>query len=144
MDEWITDRLPTANDADEDGDVEIPCHCKCETPGLESRLTNWIHFSQVPPNQAWWSKKAALKAATLEISEAEQEASANPAPAPEHADPVEQAQLDRYRAKTALIEARTTLVLAQAKAIAFPSESPHPDQDRVRFFFPPLACSLFR
>lgn len=136
MARWITDRLPTLEDADSDGDVQIK-----RNPDSTDLLGAYIHFSLVVPGLAWRGP--------ISVAEALAESSAacavsNESLTPDHFDPMEQARLHRYRAKTALIEARTTLLLAQAKAIAFPSESPHPDRDRVQFFFPPLACSLFR
>ena len=69
--DWITHRLPTAADAGDDGDVQIP-----ETPNeppSEDLTCNWQHWSLVVPGQPWWSVKAA--------------ANASPAPAPFHPEP---------------------------------------------------------
>ncbi len=58
MSDWITDRLPTAADADGDGDVRVPAH-----PGLKPddplRCPSWQHYSLIVPGQPWWSPKAA-------------------------------------------------------------------------------------
>jgi len=50
---WITDRLPTAEDADIDGDVKIP-YKPYSTPE-ESLFAN---YTVVVPGQPWWSPKA--------------------------------------------------------------------------------------
>ncbi len=64
--DWITHRLPTAADADDDGDVQLPEVPKA-LPG--DYIENiWQHWSLVVPGQPWWSEKAA--------------ANASPAPAP--------------------------------------------------------------
>lgn len=114
MTQWITDRLPTLEDADFDGDVEIPT--PPNKPGDHCQgLKRYIHFSLVRPGLAWRPP----------IYVGEGSVVLNESPPPNDSDPMEQARLDRYRAKTALIEARTTLLLAKAKAIVFP---PHPPQ----------------
>jgi hypothetical protein len=112
MTQWITDRLPTLEDADRNGDVQVP-HLPRQNPSY-AIAGRWTHFSLIVPGQPWWSPRVPIAISPLPTSK----------PAPEHADPMEQAQLERYRAVTKLIEARTTLVLAQAKAIAFPSYPP--------------------
>jgi hypothetical protein len=119
MAQWITDRLPTVADADEDGDVTIPC-----PPGITStrciqHAYKYVCFARVLAGQPWYPALSSLarKSANQPV--------ADPAPAPEEADPVEQAAMERYRAETALIQARTTMILAKAKAIAFP---PYPPQ----------------
>lgn len=121
MDEWITDRLPTADDADSEGDVTVPC-----PPYLQNGMGAYPffkHYSLISIGRPWCPSNRGSRVWPAVQNTAA--APGNPAPVPELADPREQAQLDRYRAETALIEARTTLVLAQAKAIAFP---PHPPQ----------------
>ena len=128
MAEWITHRLPTEADVDGDNDVLIPWKYGC-TP--ESDYQSWQYYRWVVPGQPWWPGNAKAR----EDAAAEQEAAAaahpapaaepTPAPAPEYTEPMAQARLERYRAKTKLIEARTTLVLAKAKSIAFP---PYPPQ----------------
>jgi len=111
MTQWITDRLPTLEDADFDGDVEIPT--PPNKPGDHCQgLKRYIHFSLVRPGLAWRPP----------IYVGEGSVVLNESPPPNDSDPMEQARLDRYRAKTALIEARTRLLLAQAKAIAFPPQ----------------------
>jgi hypothetical protein len=54
MAEWITDRLPTAEDADSDGEVIIR---------RDSKLRGYMHWSCVVPGQPWWSPNAAARAA---------------------------------------------------------------------------------
>jgi hypothetical protein len=48
MTEWITDRLPTAADADGEGEVSI-------RRGPE--LLGYMHWSCVVPGQPWWSER---------------------------------------------------------------------------------------
>ena len=55
--DWITDRLPTAADADYEGDVFLPEKPKA-LPG-DYTENSWQHWSLVVPGQPWWSKKAA-------------------------------------------------------------------------------------
>jgi len=50
---WITDRLPTAHDADEDGDVRVISRPNC----LPSD-GDFVHYSVVVPGQPWWSRYA--------------------------------------------------------------------------------------
>ena len=50
---WITDRLPTAHDADEDGDVHVISRPNC----LPSD-GDFVHYSVVVPGQPWWSRYA--------------------------------------------------------------------------------------
>jgi hypothetical protein len=114
MAEWITHRLPTADDANANGDVTTPC-----PPGVTSAIQGVYrckHFSSLLAGEPWFPAftSLTLKGANWLGTE--------PAPAPEHADPMEQARLERYQAKTKLIEARSRLLLAQARAIVF---SPH-------------------
>ena len=118
MAQWITDRLPTLEDADSDGDVQIPARPN-KPSDHRHVLGRYIHFSLVVPGLPWRSPIC-----VVEVISASSDACAvlNESPPPDHSDPMEQARLDRYRAKTALIEARTTLLLAQAKAIAFPPQ----------------------
>ena len=55
--DWITNRLPTKADADDDGDVQLPEVPKA-LPG--DYIENiWQHWSLVVPGQPWWSEKAA-------------------------------------------------------------------------------------
>ena len=56
MAEWITDRLPTAADADEDGDVRV-----CFEQSGRSEDGIYVHYSEVVPGQPWWSPKAAAQ-----------------------------------------------------------------------------------
>jgi hypothetical protein len=66
MDQWITDRLPTAADADSDGDVKVPDGIRSVPPhGF------YQHHTLVVPGQPWWSEEAAGR---VEV--------AAPAPAP--------------------------------------------------------------
>jgi hypothetical protein len=55
--DWITHRLPTAADADHEGDVWLPEVPKAH-PGYCSE-NSWQHWSLVVPGQPWWSEKAA-------------------------------------------------------------------------------------
>ena len=57
MNEWITDRLPTAADADQDGDVKIPYK-----PRNIPEQGVFAHYSVVVPGQPWWSRNAAARA----------------------------------------------------------------------------------
>jgi hypothetical protein len=58
MTEWITDRLPTAADADRQGDVRVP-YKPCSIPGQGV----FAHYSVVVPGQPWWSRNAAARTA---------------------------------------------------------------------------------
>lgn len=115
---WITHRLPTADDADGNGNVVIPC-----PPGITSAVQGaykWKHFSALSAaGEPWFPAPSSLTLKGANWPDTE------PVPAPEHADPVEQALQECYRAEAALIKARNKLVLAQAKAIAVP---PYPPQ----------------
>jgi hypothetical protein len=51
--EWITDRLPTAADADSDGDVNVPWRVD------QHPSTNYQHYTLVVPGQPWWSHRVA-------------------------------------------------------------------------------------
>ena len=54
MAEWITDRLPTWQDADADGDVKIK-----RAPDRAPEVSlGWAHYSVIAPGQPWWSSKA--------------------------------------------------------------------------------------
>ncbi len=66
---WITDRLPTAADADSDGDVRILS--KKEAGPTES--WRWQNWGAVAPGQPWWSHEAAAaaEAAASETGSAE-------------------------------------------------------------------------
>ena len=64
MSEWITDRLPTAADADGMGEVRVR-RSPDRAPGASM---TWAHYSVITPGQPWWSPKA--------------ERAAGPAPAP--------------------------------------------------------------
>jgi hypothetical protein len=66
--DWITHRLPTAADADDDGDVRIPLSVDAamncpEHSLIKLSLTEldwaWVHHGLIVPGQPWWSKKAA-------------------------------------------------------------------------------------
>jgi hypothetical protein len=58
MSEWITDRLPTEADADNDGDVKIPYKpCSIPEQGV------FAHYSVIVPGQPWWSRRAVDRAA---------------------------------------------------------------------------------
>jgi hypothetical protein len=58
MTKWITDRLPTAADADRQGDVRVPYKpCSIPEQGL------FAHYSVIVPGQPWWSRNAAARAA---------------------------------------------------------------------------------
>jgi hypothetical protein len=75
--DWITHRLPTAADADDDGDVRIPLSVDAAMNGPERSLTEldwaWARHDLIVPGQLWWSKKAAA---------APTPSAAPPAPAP--------------------------------------------------------------
>jgi hypothetical protein len=71
--DWITHRLPTAADADFDGDVWLPEVPKA-LPG-DCSENSWQHWSIVVPGQPWWSEEAAANPAPPATSPA-------PAPAP--------------------------------------------------------------
>ena len=58
MTEWITDRLPTAEDADADGDVKIKTG-RYQEPGEGE----YAHYTLIVPGQPWWSRNAAARAA---------------------------------------------------------------------------------
>jgi hypothetical protein len=58
MSEWITDRLPTAADAD--GDCEVVAPYKTDT---EPEGGLYVDYRVVVPGQPWWSRNAATRAA---------------------------------------------------------------------------------
>jgi hypothetical protein len=58
MTEWITDRLPTAEDADADGDVQIMSRRDMHPTG-----GHYSEYECIVPGQPWWSSKAAARAA---------------------------------------------------------------------------------
>lgn len=60
MTEWITDRLPTAADAD--GDCEVQAPYKKDT---EPEDGVYVDYRVIVPGQPWWSRKAAARAAQL-------------------------------------------------------------------------------
>jgi hypothetical protein len=54
MSEWITDRVPTEADADDDGEVIISW-----TPGdTPEESCKRAKYSAVSPGQPWWSERA--------------------------------------------------------------------------------------
>ncbi len=57
MAEWITDRLPTAADADGDGDVKACCR-----GGTGPEDGPYVHYTVIVPGQPWWSPTAAARA----------------------------------------------------------------------------------
>lgn len=114
MAQWITDRLPTLEDADSDGYVQIKTH----RTGTEL-LGAYMDFSLVVPGLAW---RPPISVAEVISASSAACAVLNESPPPKNSDPMEHARLDRYRAKTALIEARSKLLWAQAKATAFPPQ----------------------
>jgi hypothetical protein len=59
MSEWITDRLPTLADADDNEEVQI-CY---EPGGLPQPNGVHVHCSVVVPGQPWWSRRAADRTA---------------------------------------------------------------------------------
>jgi hypothetical protein len=59
MAEWITDRLPTAADADADGDVKIIKTGRFQDP----ENGDFAHYTLIVPGQPWWSRNAAARAA---------------------------------------------------------------------------------
>jgi hypothetical protein len=79
--EWITHRLPTAKDADDDGNVFIPCQrrTRWDVPGEDFR---YMPYGKVARGVRWWpNNEEAIKAAA-----AEQEATdPTPEPTPEPA-----------------------------------------------------------
>jgi hypothetical protein len=54
MTEWITDRLPTAADADADGDVKIKTGQR-----QDPENGDFAHYTLIVPSQPWWSRNAA-------------------------------------------------------------------------------------
>jgi hypothetical protein len=55
---WITDRLPTCQDADSGGDVWLP-RSTCE-PTMEAEYTTFVRYWAVTAvGQPWWSPNAA-------------------------------------------------------------------------------------
>jgi hypothetical protein len=57
-DRWITDRLPTAHDADEYGDVRVISRADCPPGDGE-----FVHYAVVVPGQPWWSRCVAAQPA---------------------------------------------------------------------------------
>ncbi len=81
MSEWITHRRPTEADADDEGDVTVPC-----PPGTTSTIQGvyrYEHFSVVLAGQPWWPANVPAQ----EAAKAEQKAAAatttNPEPTPD-------------------------------------------------------------
>jgi hypothetical protein len=58
MNDWITDRLPTAADADIDGEVLIKL-----VQDSECGEGAYAHFTVVVLGQPWWSRNAAARGA---------------------------------------------------------------------------------
>jgi hypothetical protein len=62
---WITNRLPTAADADDDGDVRIPLSVDAamNSPEHDAVKIGWArahsYHGLIVPGQPWWSEKAA-------------------------------------------------------------------------------------
>jgi hypothetical protein len=50
--EWITHRLPTEADGDDDGDVRVPDGVDTKPPG-----GFYQHYAVVVPGQPWWSHR---------------------------------------------------------------------------------------
>jgi len=71
--DWITNRLPTAADTDDDGDVQIPQGIEGAQGGPDSGCFHYHHYSLIVPGQPWWTKEAAANSTP---------ASVPPAPAP--------------------------------------------------------------
>ncbi len=75
--DWITNRLPTAADADRDGDVRIPLSFDAAMNGPKHGIGGlywtFYHHGLIVPGQPWWSEKAAANPAPPATS---------PAPAP--------------------------------------------------------------
>ena len=58
---WITDRLPTCQDADSGGDVWLP-RSTCE-PSMEAEYTTFVRYWAVTAvGQPWWTPNAAGRA----------------------------------------------------------------------------------
>ena len=62
MTDWITDRLPTADDAEDDdaidaGDVRV----QRQPDRSPTRVWNYTNYRLVVPGQPWWSPKAQAK-----------------------------------------------------------------------------------
>ncbi len=61
--DWITHRLPTAADADRDGDVRIPLSVDAAMNGPEHGIGGlywaFYHHGLIVPGQPWWSEEAA-------------------------------------------------------------------------------------
>ncbi len=70
MTEWITDRLPTWQDADGDCEVQAPYR-----PDTEPEDGVYVDYRVIVPGQPWWSRNAAARAA-------QQAPPPAPAPAP--------------------------------------------------------------
>lgn len=56
MSEWITDRLPTWQDADKDCEVLAPYK-----PDTSPEDGVYIHYTVIVPGQPWWSPNAAAR-----------------------------------------------------------------------------------
>jgi hypothetical protein len=70
--DWITDRLPTAADADGDGDVRVP---RRNAQHPEGERTWYQHYTLIVPGQPWWSSRAAQRvepAPTLSLAVGQQ------------------------------------------------------------------------
>jgi hypothetical protein len=63
--DWITNRLPTAADADDDGDVLIPLSVDAamNSPKHDAVKIGWarayFHHGLIVPGQPWWSERVA-------------------------------------------------------------------------------------
>ena len=58
MSAWITDRLPTRADADEDCEVQA-----LHSPGAEPEDGVFVDYRLIVPGQPWWSRHAEFCAA---------------------------------------------------------------------------------
>jgi hypothetical protein len=112
MTDWITHRLPTELDACLMGQVLVQQYKN----GLPIKAGSLCHYSQVLPDQPWWSKRAAAVDRMFRRVGGEEAAAAEPAPKPEYSDPMEQARLEHLRAQTLLL---------QAQAYALSKGEPH-------------------
>jgi hypothetical protein len=119
MTDWITDRLPTEEDADEAKDVKIP-------PGDPNDSTGYYfyHYTLIVPGQPWYPCRFIAPADQPEPNPPEPCSTSELPPTstfytgtpitieaePTNQDLFEQAQIDHLRAKTELIRAQVAAI----------------------------------
>jgi len=67
MSEWITDRLPTWQDADKDCEVLAPYKPDTSPEDDDHGVGVYVHYTVIVPGQPWWSPNAAATQGNVEM-----------------------------------------------------------------------------